>query len=222
MYDVNSHTPGADTPSVAVDNRCLTAIIRQLLNSKQMETPTLVMDLEVISQNYQLLRTYLSKVEVYFSVKSNPDPLIMHHLLNLGASFEAASINELKQCLEVGALSSQLHFGNTIKSREAIEQAYQLEVPTFSFDAKQELDKIAAHAPGAKVIVRLKTDGIGANWGLTKKFGIDNEEAEELMVYAKELGLVPFGVSFHVGSQQSEPKAWQRALNNMPMHLSQY
>ena len=39
----------------------------------------------------------------------------------------------------------------------------------------------------------------GAEWPLSKKFGCHYKVAENLILKAKETGLNPIGVSFHVG-----------------------
>ena len=68
-----------------------------------------------------------------------------------------------------------------------------------------------AAAPGSTVYVRLATDGAGADWPLSHKFGCGPGEAAKLALRACHLGL-PVGVSFHVGSQQRDPAAWDRPL----------
>jgi ornithine decarboxylase len=52
----------------------------------------------------------------------------------------------------------------------------------------------------------------GAEWPLTRKFGCEAHMAADLLVRARQLGLRPIGVSFHVGSQQTEPQAWSSAI----------
>ena len=82
----------------------------------------------------------------------------------------------------------------------------------YAFDSAAELDKIAAAAPGSKVFCRLLTSGVGADWPLSRKFGCEIEMARDLLVDAASKGIVPHGVSFHVGSQQKDPEAWDAAI----------
>ena len=81
----------------------------------------------------------------------------------------------------------------------------------FTFDAREELQKIANHALESYVFCRILTNdfGTGAQWPLSRKFGHDENMAVDLMGEAGDLGLIPFGILFHVGSQQTEPTAWQ-------------
>ena len=58
------------------------------------------------------------------------------------------------------------------------------------------------------------TDGEGAEWPLSRKFGCVPAMAVDVLRRAAALGLEPWGVSFHVGSQQTDLTAWDRALDD--------
>jgi ornithine decarboxylase len=62
------------------------------------------------------------------------------------------------------------------------------------------------------VFCRILTSGEGADWPLSRKFGCEPEMAKDLLRRARALGLIPFGLSFHVGSQQRDPKQWDAAI----------
>jgi ornithine decarboxylase len=47
---------------------------------------------------------------------------------------------------------------------------------------------------------------------LNEKFGVEEERAIELLAYAKEMGLKPYGITFHVGSQCMELSNWAEAI----------
>jgi ornithine decarboxylase len=47
----------------------------------------------------------------------------------------------------------------------------------------------------------------GAEWPLSRKFGCELEMARDLMLKAGDMGLDPYGISFHVGSQQTKTAA---------------
>src|SRR5205807_7872440 len=59
---------------------------------------------------------------------------------------------------------------------------------------------------------RIHCDGTGSEWPLSRKFGCEPEFAADILEQAQRSGLVPYGVSFHVGSQQHNVEAWDRAL----------
>ena len=75
-----------------------------------------------------------------------------------------------------------------------------------------ELEKLARCAPGARVFCRLLIENKGAEWPLSRKFGCESRMAVELLVAAKQAGLRPAGISFHVGSQQTDPQQWTSAI----------
>mgnify|MGYP001303442557 CR=1 FL=1 len=79
-------------------------------------------------------------------------------------------------------------------------------------DSEAELDKIAAHAPGARVYLRLIVENSMADWPLSRKFGCAGSALPALLNHAVAVGLVPFGLSFHVGSQMTKLEAWDVAL----------
>ncbi len=120
-------------------------------------------------------------------------------------------------CLEAGAAPGAISFGNTIKKISAIQRAHAAGVDMFAFDSEEELDKLARHAPGSRVYCRILVENEGADWPLSRKFGTTVESARELMVRAGELGLDPYGLSFHVGSQQMDTGAYEAAIGQVAM-----
>ncbi|MCW8914739.1 MAG: type III PLP-dependent enzyme [Magnetovibrio sp.] len=191
----------------------MTPKINQFLKSQQPATPFLVVDLDVVQENYRQIDTGLG-ADIYYAVKANPAPAILECLVKLGSKFDAASINEIQMCLDVGAKPSDISFGNTLKKPSAIEAAYNLGVDLFVFDSEGDLDNIAKYAPGAKVYCRLLAENGSAEWPLSRKFGCDVEMAFDLMMSVKTKGLIPFGLSFHVGSQQPDPHQWNWAIED--------
>jgi ornithine decarboxylase len=186
--------------------------IARFLVDRQPATPCLVFDLDRVSDNFRALRKSLPLARVYYAVKANPAPPVLERLVALGSWFDAASIEEIDACLRAGATPDRISFGNTIKKAAAIRRAHTLGVPMFAFDSAEELEKLAANAPGARVYCRILVENTGADWPLSRKFGTTVESARVLMLRAAELGLDPYGLSFHVGSQQTDPGAYRAAV----------
>jgi ornithine decarboxylase len=109
--------------------------------------------------------------------------------------------------------ASHIAFGNTIKRAADIAHAHAVGVEQFAADAEEELRKIAEHAPGARVIIRMLVETSEADWPLTRKFGCSAREALRLMDLGRFLGLDVAGISFHAGSQMREPAMWAHALD---------
>jgi ornithine decarboxylase len=186
--------------------------IERFLAEKQPDTPCLVVDLDVVGEAYQLLHTYMPIAKVFYAVKANPAGEVVDLLRGLGASFDVASRGEVDLCLGLGVTADRMSFGNTIKKERDIAYAFEKGVKLYAFDSEAELEKLARSAPGARVFCRILVDGEGAEWPLSRKFGCAPEMAVELLRRAKAAGLDPYGVSFHVGSQQTNLDQWDSAV----------
>jgi ornithine decarboxylase len=186
--------------------------ILDFLAKARPEGPCLVVDLDVVRRNYETFRRTLPETNVFYAVKANPAPEILRLLVELGSSFDTASVAEIRMVLDAGAAPDRISYGNTIKKERDIARAFDLGVRLFAVDSVAEVEKIARAAPGSRVFCRVLTDGAGAEWPLSRKFGCSRDMAVNVMERAQVLGLVPFGLSFHVGSQQPDTTAWDRAL----------
>ncbi len=179
------------------------------------DTPYLLMDLPQISQAFEALVSCFPKTGIYYAVKANPAPEIIRLLLQKGSSFDVASPAEIDLCLDSGAKADHLSYGNTIKKSKDIAYAFEKGVRLFSFDSVEELDKLAQYAPGSKVFCRVLVSSKGASWPLSRKFGCSLDLAEQLLYCAQQKGMIPYGVSFHVGSQQTQPDSWRKPLKDI-------
>ena len=176
--------------------------------------PCLVVDLDVVRENYAAFARALPDTRVFYAVKANPAPEVLALLAGLGSSFDCASVVEIEQALAAGATPDRLSFGNTIKKERDVANAFALGVRLFAVDCEAEVEKVARAAPGAKVFCRMLCEGDGAEWPLSRKFGCAPEMAPRVLELAHRLGLEAFGLSFHVGSQQRNPRKWNGALKS--------
>jgi ornithine decarboxylase len=190
----------------------MTARIREFLRNRREDGPCLVVDLDVVRENYLAFAKSLPDTRVFYAVKANPAPELLALLASLGSCFDAASVAEVEMVLAAGASPERVSYGNTIKKERDIARAYALGVRLFAVDCKPEVEKIARAAPGARVFCRFLFDCAGAEWPLSRKFGCEPAMVVDVLEHAHQLGLEPYGVSFHVGSQQKNPNAWDRAL----------
>ena len=181
--------------------------------SDTQETPFVVIDTKVIDRQYQELVEGFPYAKVYYAVKANPAPQILTMLRDKGANFDIASVYELDKVMSLGVTGDRVSYGNTIKKAKDIRTFYERGVRLFATDSEADLRNIAKAAPGSKVYVRILTEGtLTADWPLSRKFGCQTDMAMDLLVLAKELGLEPYGISFHVGSQQRDIGAWDAAI----------
>jgi ornithine decarboxylase len=173
----------------------------------------IVFDIEGIAAKYALLKRELPGVSVRFAIKACPVPEVLDALARCGAGFDAASPNEIALALRAGARVDEVHYGNTIKSHRNIADGYHRGIRDFATDSLEDVMAIAVQAAGSRVFCRLAMSGEGAVWGLGDKFGCSPVEAVTILRAARTLGLVPAGLSFHVGSQQMTAEAWQDAFD---------
>jgi ornithine decarboxylase len=177
-------------------------------------TPYLLLDLDRVEAAYAGFTAALPGVDVHYAMKCNPDERVLRRLHRLGGRFEIASAAELRQLAAIGVDPAGVLYSNPVKPAGHIAAAYRAGVWRFSFDGPNELAKIAEHAPGAAVYVRLRVDDSTSTFPLSRKFGTDVEDGYDLMLLAERLGLRPYGITFHVGSQCTSPKAWHDAIGS--------
>lgn len=182
--------------------------------ASEKETPFLVLDLEKVEEKYEQLTTSFPFAKVYYAIKANPHDEVLKILADRGSCFDFASPYELDQIMDLGVTPDRLSYGNTIKKAKDIAYAFRKGVRLFATDSENDLRKIAENAPGSKVFFRLLTDGSGADWPLSRKFGAHQDILINLIEMAAKLKLKPHGVSFHVGSQQRDIGQWDNAISS--------
>src|SRR5271169_4694893 len=137
----------------------MTDRIKEFLARTRDDGPRLVVDLEVVRDNYLAFARALPDTRVFYAVKANPAPEILDLLARLGSCFDAASATEIEQAMAAGATADRISFGNTIKKERDIARAYALGVRLYAADCEAEVEKIARAAPGSKVFCRILCDG---------------------------------------------------------------
>ena len=182
-------------------------------NNTTEPTPLLLMDPDVIEQKAALIGKQIKNAQVFYALKANPDIRLAKMLYEKGMGFEIASSGELKLVKSFGVDPGKIITGNTVKPVEFIQQLYAYGVRHFAYDSQDEVKKIARHAPGSKVYIRLSVPNEGSEWPLSQKFGVEMDEACDLLVLAKENGLEPVGITFHVGSQCTNIYNWDTAID---------
>lgn len=195
----------------------MTPKVSRYLADNQPATPCLVLDVDRVAANFGRLQQAMPLARIYYAVKANPAAPILDRLVGLGSYFDAASFQEISMCLEAGAKPEAISYGNTIKRERDIAAAYAAGVRMFAFDSEMELEKLARSAPGSRVYCRILVGNDGAEWPLSRKFGCEVEMARALMIRAAEMGLDAFGLSFHVGSQQTKTAAYEAAIAKVAM-----
>ncbi len=175
-------------------------------------SPVMAISRAALKNQVRRFRTQLPRVQPFYAIKANPHPEVLKTFVACGTGFDVASIAEMDAVLAAGAKPTQIVYANTIKPVESIRGAVERGVGLMTFDSEYELAKIAEHAPGSRVLARIKVPNIGSVVELSLKFGADPSDAMELLIKAHRLGLKPTGVSFHVGSQCTQRENYIQAL----------
>jgi len=173
------------------------------------------MDLDLVEDAYCRIVAAMPMVTVHYATKCNPHPAVLKRLHAIGSSFEIASAMELDTLQNIGVKPAELIYSNPVKPIAHIARAYQAGVRRFAFDSLDELAKLATAAPDASVFVRLAARQTMSDVPSEGKFGVDPDAAVGLLLAARDHGLDPCGITFHVGSQMLNPLAWKRPLQTV-------
>ena len=184
--------------------------LRELL--KPMNTPLLILDTKGIRERYREAKRHFSEFNIFYAVKANDHPSILKALSEEGAGFEIASSVELEKVFEYCKEPTRIISSNPVKPMDFIAFSYQKGIDLFAVDSFTEVEKIADLAPRSRIYVRLAVPNEGSDWPLSGKFGVDPETAVEILEYGRSKGLIPYGITFHVGSQCNNLRNWFIAI----------
>jgi ornithine decarboxylase len=187
----------------------------QSLSAVEHSTPYLRLDLNQVRDNILSLTQAFAALNprLYYAVKANPDARVLALVRDMGCGFDVASIGEIRQLQKLGVAGRSITFSAPVKVPEHIREAFARGVRRFAFDSPSEVRKLSELAPGAEVVLRLEVPHEGSCWPLARKFGVAHPEAPALLELAREAGLQPYGLTFHVGSQCLRPESWTDAIN---------
>ncbi len=179
------------------------------------ETPYFLFSETKLLARIREFSRHFPNVAIQYALKANSDPAVLRILADAGCGFEAASRYELRLLQAIGVPSSKIIYGTSVKPAAHIREFAEYGVDLFACDCRTELEKIAANAPGSRVYVRLAVNDAGSVFKFSEKFGTDRTTAVSLLGMAASLGLRPYGLSFHVGSQSHNHRAWANALADL-------
>lgn len=185
---------------------------REYLESLDFETPFFLFSREKILETFQEFKECFPKAEIHYAMKANSEPEVLQTLADAGCGFEVASRYELEMLKSINVSPERIIYGTAVKPASHIKAACEYGVNIFSVDSLSELEKIALFAPNSRIFVRLSVDETSSVFKFSEKFGTDRHNLILLLKRAKEIGVQPYGISFHIGSQTSNPAAWAKAL----------
>jgi len=186
--------------------------VERFLASAELPTPYLVLDPGVVADRYAGLAAALPGAEIHYAVKACPHPEVLRTLVELGSGFDVASPGEVRLVLAAGADPDRICYGNPVRGPADVAAAHAAGVRRFVTDSVEDVQLLAAGAPGAHVLVRLLVSDAGSATPFAAKFGAVRDEAVRLLGAVADAGLVAVGVAFHSGSQQVRPEAFAEGI----------
>jgi ornithine decarboxylase len=165
-----------------------------------------------LKKSYEIWIESLPDVKPYYAVKCNPDLRILDVLGKLGVAFDCASPFEIESVLALGNTSQTIIYANPCKKETDIKFAVENNIHLSTFDTLCELEKISKIDKNAELILRIYASDSQAKCILSDKYGAIEAEWEGLLSRAHELNVKIIGISFHIGSGASNPKAFQKAI----------
>jgi diaminopimelate decarboxylase len=173
-------------------------------------TPLFVYDGQVISDQYSRLRDRLHpKLDIFYSLKANPNVAVCALLRSLGAGAEVSSAAELLTARQAGVLPDDLIFVGPGKSYAELAMCVRHRIHATvceSITELAELDRIARSeelvAPVAlRVNPRLRVAGAAlAMGGRPRQFGLDEDQlTAKIMTGFPNLRLV--GIHVYLGTR---------------------
>nr|KAF7387685.1 hypothetical protein H0235_018407 [Vespula pensylvanica] len=187
-------------------------ILKNVITTRDQEDAFYILDLGIIMKQHQEWIKKMPRIVPYYAIKCNPNPMVIKVLAAMNANFDCASKQEIQQIIQLGISPDRIIFANPTKCPSHIKFAKSLGVKKMTVDGKLELFKIKKLFPEAKIVIRFRCDSNSSfakyiNLGI--KYGCEpGDEAKELIQLAKDLDLILYGFSFHVGSPCKEFNAF--------------
>ena len=148
---------GAKTQQrLMVEEDCRRQIAFTSSHTQDYLEPVLVMSRQRLRENARRFMAAMPRVRTHFAVKANPDPEILQIFKQEGTCFEVASIAEVDAMLELAVDMETVFYSNPIKSPASIAHAARAGMLWYSVDTPEEVTKIAAIKPDAKLYLRIE------------------------------------------------------------------
>lgn len=186
----------------------------------RLGTPFYAYDGSLISERVQELRVALpSRVQIHYAIKANPFMPLLRHMAGLVDGCDVASAGELQKALEAGFRADTISFAGPGKRDGELEAALRAGI-TLNVESAGELERLVRL--GDRIGVRprvslrinpdfeLKGSGMRMGGG-AKPFGIDAEQAPDILIKINKMGIDFQGLHVFTGSQSLNAEAIMQA-----------
>jgi ornithine decarboxylase len=177
-------------------------------------TPLLVIDCEAIRSQYRSLAAALPGVGLYYALKPLPNRDVVATLRGLGAGFDVATTGEIELVRASRVAPARCIHTHPIKRDADIRAALDFGIRCFVADNPDEIRKFVPYRRRAELLLRVSFRNPAAVVDLSRKFGCEPAAVPPLLELAASLGVRVRGLSFHVGSQVSDPSKYVEAIDS--------
>ena len=208
----------------------MTERIREFLRNRREEgldhEPCLVVDLDIVRDNYMNFARALPDSRVFYAVKANPHPDLLKGFAALGASFDCASIGELERVEALGLPAGRTFFAGPGKRGEELRKALFMgvRVQAEGFEDLARLDALATRETAVNLRVHPAFDIDEGNRIIggsgPSAFGVDEEDVPALLEKAAKLAHVRIkGLHVFAASNQRDA-AKLKAIHGAVLELA--
>lgn len=199
------------SPAHSFDSTVLTqAEIHRL--ASRFGSPLLIVDCEQVRRQYRALKGALPGVDLHYALKPLPHAAVVATLRDEGAFFDLATTGEVELVKAQGIAPERCIHTHPIKRDSDIRDALRFGVTTFVVDNPDEIRKFVRYRKRAELLLRVCFRSPDAVCDLSRKFGCEPGAVLGLIETARRLGVRVRGLSFHVGSQATEPTKYIEAI----------
>ena len=200
------------------------ALYKDLINS--FGSPLYVYNVSNITKSYVMLRNSLpDRSEIFYSLKANPNPGIVEHIIKLGCHAEVSSRRELDIALKAQISVDKCLYTGPGKSNYEIDYAINRGVSHFSVESWDELLAISDLAFTKKKKVRVtlrinpKEQASNASinmTGVASQFGIEEDQLnyEQLKCVSNEFISIE-GLHIYSGSNFEDSRKLLKNFNSI-------
>lgn len=189
---------------------------------KEHQTPLYVYNEEIIRKHMHAVANVITKYPytANYSVKANTNIHILKLALEEGNNCDAMSVGEIKMLEAAGFPVERIFFVPNNVSEKELQYAIEKGIMT-SLDSLAQLELYGTLNPGGKCAVRINP-GVGAGHhekvvtaGKKTKFGIAEEDIDQLLAIAEKYQLTIAGINQHIGSLFMDPEPYLKAVSNL-------
>lgn len=164
-----------------------------------------VYDLNRVKDNIETLRTLFKKMDqIYFSVKSNPSPVLLRKLNAQNVCFDVSSAIELSKAYQASSEYSKITISGPAKTNAFIKSFSKLKIQSVHLDSKEEYE-----------LLKKEDLNLSIRWPLestySQKVGLPTSDLEFIVARAAK-GRKLSGIHIYIGRERAQTDLVNKSL----------